>query len=156
MSRTNEFLFFTLIKPIRTIKINGDRNLTASHLRHINHHLVDIFTQSHVQMQLWFPLRGNRLCECSSLRHSLCSPQNQFDFTFQEWPSVPAAEPGQGGPRGIKKRGHRGSVSSESVFGKAPRESASAARQKEPPRAADHVPLARVTETTVNNRKRRK
>ena len=83
--------------------------------------VVCVFTQSHVQMQLWFPLRGNRLCERSSLKQSLCSPQNQFNFTFQEWSSVPAAELGQGGPRGIKKLGHRNFVCSESVFGRAPR-----------------------------------
>lgn len=93
----------------------------ASHLGQRNPNLVYIFTQSHVQMQLWFPLRGNRLCECSSLKQSLCSPQNQFNFTFQEWSSVPAAELGQGGPRGIKKLGHRSFVCSESVFGRAPR-----------------------------------
>ncbi len=75
------------------------------------------------RMQLWFPLRGNRLCECVSLlKQSLCSLfKNQFNFTFQECSSVPAAELGQGGPRGIKKLGHRGFVSGESVFGKTPR-----------------------------------
>lgn len=100
-------------------RIKGEKVKVFSHLVK-KPDLVSVFTQSHVQMQLWVPLRGNRLCECSALKQSLCSPQNQFNLTFQEWSSVPAAERGQKGLGGIKKLGHRGSVSSESVFGKAP------------------------------------
>lgn len=53
-----------------------------------------VLTQSHAAVA--------SLCERSSLKQSFCSPQNQFDFTFQERRSARAAELGQGGPeRGL-------------------------------------------------------
>jgi len=59
-----------------------------------------------------------------SVHHSKvhCVPlQTQFNFTFQEWPSVPQLSGPSQGPIGIKKPGHPSSVSSESVFGSVPR-----------------------------------
>lgn len=78
----------------------------------------------------------------SSLKRSLCPAANQFNFTFQEWSSVLAAELGQRGPRGIKERGHRHSPSSESVFGREP------ARLL--PHRTNHVPQGFVTPSIAN------
>lgn len=100
-------------------------------------------------------------CVCESLKHSLCSPQNQFNFTFQEWSSVPAAEPPRsGGSERGERRGawsSRRSVSGESEFGKRSnkkkKKRSRPQREREKGRASSDL----VTTTTVNNwRERRK
>lgn len=66
-----------------------------------------------------FSLTGNPDDECSSLKQWLCSPQNQLNFTFQEWSSVPAAELGgweEGVFKGYKEARSSVFVSCESAW----------------------------------------